>query len=121
MSQEDRKCGVYRHAWDDGATPIGAKPAPPGTVRDSQRCIRCTSWRHDYVDANGTVVRRNYEYSDSYKKYLSDRRGYDNEAPSMDQLRAQLLARKLSNVRKTKAGLKPVKRNTKTTKRKVYA
>jgi hypothetical protein len=51
------------------------------------RCIRCYTTRADYLDAEGIVVGRKYQYADGYR----DARGSDK--PTRNEMRLFIIKR----------------------------
>lgn len=81
---EYERCRVFGHAWED-FIPSGKRPAGWGS-RFSLRCVRCTTERHDVIDALGDLAERQYVYPDDYKLAR-------DETPTRQSLRLDLLAR----------------------------
>jgi hypothetical protein len=78
------KCRIYRHAWDD------FYPDNLGTPlygwRLSLRCTRCTTERHDIINAMGALDSRRYIYPEGYQM------GRD-ETPSREDMRLAMFDR----------------------------
>lgn len=81
---EYERCRVFGHAWED-FIPAGKRP-PGWGHRFSLRCIRCTTERHDVIDALGDLSERQYVYPDDYRMAA-------DETPTRQSLRLDLLAR----------------------------
>jgi hypothetical protein len=89
---EYEKCRVWGHAWED-FIPMG-KRQPGWGNRFSLRCVRCTTERHDVIDALGDLSQRTYEYPEDYKLAK-------DETPTRGQLRLELLGEMRSTARRT--------------------
>ena len=76
------RCRTYGHAWYEFSP--GQMARPLFGFRLSLKCERCTTERHDLIDANGEVGSREYRYPDGYKDAFID------EKPTRAELRLML-------------------------------
>jgi hypothetical protein len=77
-------CRTYSHAWSQ-FYPTDWE-APLSGWRLSLRCTRCDTQRHDLISASsGGLLGRRYEWPEDYR--------IAGEAPSRDELRAQMFTR----------------------------
>lgn len=58
-------CRALGHGWDEG-TSIESALRGPG-IKQSYRCVRCLSERHDAISRNGELEQRRYIYLAGYK------------------------------------------------------
>lgn len=83
------KCRAYGHAWDtDVEIPFTRRAGGSVvfTYRLSARCTRCTTIRHDALDASGDVASRQYVYPEDYKYPTGD-------TPTRAEFRMRILER----------------------------
>lgn len=59
------ECKTLGHAWDEYNPRDGGGGAT--RWRLTLRCSRCSTTRHDDLDARGEVVSRQYAYPDGYR------------------------------------------------------
>jgi len=71
MGAASLRCRTYGHAWDEWSP--GEQP-PTAGWRLNLRCTRCTTERHDVIDALGALMERRYVYPDGYKADFEDHR-----------------------------------------------
>lgn len=64
QEEDYERCKTLGHVWED-FNPIDLGPAMYGK-RMSLRCVRCTTERHDTIEASGRVGTRSYRYADGY-------------------------------------------------------
>lgn len=80
------RCRTYGHAWEEVdvpfTVPIGSQRV--WQYRLSLRCIRCTTVRHDVIDAYGDVAGRWYDYPEGYGWAIDD-------LPTRSEFRLMLL------------------------------
>lgn len=78
------ECRTYNHSWSQ-FFPNDWEP-PLAGWRLSLRCTRCNTQRHDLVStSSGGLIGRRYEWPEDYRVI--------GEAPTRDELRAQMFAR----------------------------
>jgi hypothetical protein len=67
-----------------GGFHAGGRRPPGWGERFSLRCVRCTTERHDVIDALGDLSQREYHYPDDYRLAK-------DETPSRQAMRLDLL------------------------------
>ena len=85
MNLQFVECKTWGHAWEE--YDASDRPTRPFRWRMTLRCIRCYTTRADYLDAEGIVVGRKYQYADGYR----DARGSDK--PTRNEMRLFIIKR----------------------------
>lgn len=80
--------------WDDQEA--SDKRRPLFGFRISWRCVRCTSWRHYIIDANGDVASRGYDYVAGYQYARGE------TVPSKAEFRVMLLREQAAERRRAR-------------------
>jgi hypothetical protein len=88
------QCRTYGHAWEE-FFPVDMG-IPMYGWRLSLRCARCTSERHDTIDALGRINGRRYIYADGYQVARDER-------PDRDTLRREMYDRIRTKLQRSNA------------------
>jgi len=68
------KCRAFQHAWDEGITDLRHARPSQGHAQPA-RCIRCGSFRFQWLDWEGKPMATWYELTPAYRSTLNMTRG----------------------------------------------